>query len=183
MNIDLLKGYQSTIYERVKRSNDSYRASKAMAVDEIERLLAMYKTQFNERSMSDLQKLRLIRDAIEHWLRRYHGYVKEGYGAHYLQDGLIEKGVFEHVIPVREALDMLIQGILTVEEALNIPTCFISQENDKKLRDMKLVKNTPDAMYFFKRYENLNADFKTRDGQPIDLRSWTLENHFECFES
>jgi hypothetical protein len=101
------------------------------------------------------QTARLLRDSIDHWIRRYHGYAIEGsIGSHYTEVGVDKANcVFEHVIPAAKVRDMLLQGVLTVKQALNTPTCLISTRNDEILREEGHVSSSPDYWHFFKRYE------------------------------
>ena len=175
---NLVESYQPTTYKRVKRSEQTHLESKQLAEKEITRLLSLYQQQ------QTLPEKRLIRDAIDRWLRRYHGYVIEGgIGSHYVEVGVDCKScIFEHVIPARDALDMLLQGIMTVTQAMNIPTCLISKDNDQILSKSGLVKSSPDYWLFFKRYTVLTAQFATYDGTTIDTDTWTLEQHYNYFD-
>jgi hypothetical protein len=176
----LIESYQPTNYQRVKRSEQTHQESAVLTEREISRLLSLYQHQ------QTLQEKRLVRDAIDHWLRRYHGYVIEGgIGSHYAEVGVDSRNcIFEHIVPARDALDMLLQGIMTVRQAMNIPTCLISKDNDQLLRDHKRVSTSPDYWHFFKRYDVFDADtqFWTHNGQMIDRNTWTLEDHFTFFK-
>ena len=174
---NLVESYQPTVYKRVKRSEQTHLESKQLAEKEITRLLSLYRHQ------QTLQEKRLVRDAIDRWLRRYHGYVIEGgIGSHYIEVGVdIKSCIFEHVIPARDALDMLLQGIMTVSQAMNIPTCLISKHNDQILSKSGLVKSSPDYWLFFKRYHVLTAEFATHDSTTVDTNTWTLEQHYNYF--
>ena len=174
----LVESYQPTIYQRVKRSEQTHADSTVLTEQEIARLLSLYQNQ------QTLQEKRLVRDAIDHWLRRYHGYVIEGgIGSHYIEVGVNTRScIFEHIVPARDALDMLLQGIMTVKQAMNIPTCLISKDNDQVLRESGLVQSSPDYWLFFKRYTVLDSQFATHDGNIIDINDWTLKKHFDYFE-
>ena len=166
-------------YTKVKRSTDTHSESLAIAVSELERLINMYKDNHAP------QTARLLRDSMDHWIRRYHGYVIEGgIGAHYTEVGVgIKNCIFEHVIPAAKVRDMLIQGVLTTAQALNTPTCFISQLNDQLLREHKRVSSSPDYWQFFKRYDvfDTNTKFQTHNGKEININKWTLQDHFKLF--
>jgi hypothetical protein len=174
----LVESYKPTTYNRVKRSGQTHQESTDLTRKEISRLLTQYPIA------QSLQEKRLLRDAIDRWLRRYHGYVIEGgIGSHYVEVGVDRKScIFEHVIPARDALDMLLQGIMTVTQAMNIPTCLISKDNDQILSKSGLVKSSPDYWLFFKRYTVLTAQFATYDGTTIDTDTWTLEQHYNYFD-
>jgi hypothetical protein len=77
---------------------------------------------------------------------------------------------------------MLLQGIMTVKQAMNIPTCLISKPNDQILQKSGRVKSSPSYWYFFKRYNVLQAEHKTHDGTAIDPDTWTLEKHYTYFK-
>jgi hypothetical protein len=77
---------------------------------------------------------------------------------------------------------MMLAGALTVNQALNAPTCLISKANDEVLRRAGHVSTSPSYWHFFDRYSVLNTTFKTYNGQPItNLHDWTLEKHFTFF--
>jgi hypothetical protein len=175
----LVEGYQNKNYKRVQRNNDSYSQTLAFTVAELERLVSKYNEQFEEN-----QTARLIRDSIDHHIRRYHGYCIEGaIGSHYREIGVdIKECVFEHVIPASSVRDMLIQGRLSIIQALNTPTCLIKKNSDVTLRESGLSSTSPSNWYFFRRYEVLQSKFETYNGQPItDMHSMTLEDHFKLF--
>lgn len=176
----LVESFSPVTYSRVQRGDKSYKETYELTVSELERLVKMYK---EIRSVG--QTARLIRDSIDHWIRRYHGYAIEGsIGSHYTEVGVDKANcVFEHVIPAAKVRDMLLQGILTVKQALNTPTCLISKRNDEILREEGHVSSSPDYWNFFKRYEMFDeAKFVTYNGEEItDPSSWTLGDHFEKF--
>lgn len=175
----LVEGYQNKNYKRVQRNPTSYGQTLAFTVSELTRLVAMYQEQFEEN-----QTARLIRDSIDHHIRRYHGYSIEGaIGSHYREIGVdIKECVFEHVIPASSVRDMLIQGRLSIIQALNTPICLIKKASDTTLRESGLSSTSPSNWYFFRRYEVLQSKFETYNGQSItDLHSMTLEDHFKLF--
>jgi len=172
----LIENFESANYTRVSRGADSYAESETITVSELDRLVAMYHLG------GGAQTLRLVRDAIDHWLRRYHGYAIQGsIGAHYHQIGLKEKGIFEHVVPASRIRDMLIAGVLTPVQAMNMPTCQISNAGDRALRQAGLVSTTPSVWNFFDRYKILQSNFETHNGTPVDVSNWNLEKHFKLF--
>jgi hypothetical protein len=166
-------------YIKVKRSQDTHAESLNIAVAELDRLVKLYKSEHTP------QSARLLRDSMDHWIRRYHSYVIQGgIGAHYSQvDVDLKNCIFEHVIPAAKVRDMLIQGVLTTAQALNTPTCFISKKNDQLLREHKRVSSSPDYWQFFTRYDvfNNNEKFQTHNGQAISISTWTLQDHFTLF--
>ena len=177
----LVESYKKTERNRgVVRNTYSYRQCLEFTVEELTRLLEIYRGTVYEEDM----RARLLRDSIDHHIRRYHGYAIEGkFGSHYREVGVSDKNsVFEHVIPASSVRDMLIEGKLTINQALNAPTCRIQKHNDKILRESGLVKTSPDHWHFFKRYQVLNSQFETYNGQPIrDISSWSLEDHYNIF--
>lgn len=176
----LVESFSPVAYSRVQRGDQSYKETYELAVGEIERLVTMYK------ELGQVgQTARLIRDSIDHWIRRYHGYAIEGsIGSHYIEVGVDRANcVFEHVIPAAKVRDMLLAGVLTVKQALNTPTCLISRRNDEILREEGHVSSSPNYWNFFKRYAVFDsAQFVTYNGQTVDnLDTWTLEDHYEFF--
>ena len=174
----LVENFKPAKYNRVKRGVESYKSTVELTEQEISRLLSLYRHQ------QTLQEQRLIRDAIDHWLRRYHGYAIEGsIGSHYIEQGVDTKDcIFEHVIPASKVRDMLLQEILTIKQAMNTPTCLISSGNDKLLRKHGHVSSSPDYWNFFSRYTVLDSTFITYDGQKID-KDWDLQKHYEYFKT
>ena len=172
----LVESYQPAQYKRVARGDDSYKSTVELTEKELARLVSLYSVQ------QTLQEQRLIRDAIDHWLRRYHGYAIEGsIGSHYVEQGVDQKDcIFEHVIPASKVRDMLLQGILTIKQAMNTPTCLISSANDHLLRKHGHVSSSPDYWKFFNRYAVLKSKFATHNGQAVDS-AWNLQKHFEFF--
>jgi hypothetical protein len=174
-----LSKFTKANYIKVKRSEATHAESLTIAVAELDRLVKLYKGEHTP------QSARLLRDSMDHWIRRYHGYVIEGgIGAHYIQVGVdLDDCIFEHVIPAAKVRDMLIQGVLTTEQALNTPTCLISQLNDQLLREHKRVSSSPDYWQFFKRYNvfDTNTKFQTHNGNKININKWTLQDHFKFF--
>jgi hypothetical protein len=176
----LVEGFKPVTYSRVQRGDQSYKETHELTEKKLNLLLAEYK------ELKQVgQTARLLRDDIEFWIRRHQDYCIEGaIGAHYTELGVDKANcVFEHVIPVKQARDMLLQGVLTVKQALNTPTCLISRRNDEILREEGHVSSSPDYWNFFKRYEMFDdAKFVTYNGEEItDPSSWTLGDHFEKF--
>lgn len=164
----------------VKRGGPSYDATYQFCKSEIERLVSMYKQLLVED-----QTARLIRDKIDFALRRYHNYaIKENIGAHYYEKGLAHgtRTEFEHVIPASVARDLLLFDRLTVDEALNIPTCRLSAAKHKKLNSTRLGSTTPDIYWFWQRYQGLGVQLETHDGNVIDIATWNLDSHYKYFK-
>lgn len=173
-----LAGFKTQSYARVKRDVDTYADTLKLATAEIARLLDQY------RAGGTRQHLRLIRDAIDHWLRRYHGYTIGGsIGTHYRsREAVGGKTIFEHVIPAKDLRDMLLSGTLTMTEALNAPVCLITHAQDQLLKAAGLVSTTPDPWHFFGRYSVLDTEFyRVSDGAQIDIDDYTLLAHYDHY--
>ena len=175
----LMENFKDVEPARVQRNGQAYVDTDEFIRPELERYLAMYR-ELDQIS----QRGRLIRDQIDELIRRYHDYVIAGkIVAHYRQVGCrIKKGnVFEHVIPARSIRNMLIQGICTLDQALNAPTCLVTPKKNKVLADNKLTKSTPNAWFFWRRYDVLNIQIETYDGTPVDQATWDFAKHCDYF--
>ena len=173
-------------YTRVKRNDKAYRQCEEWAVVALERLLKLYRNNVVEEDM----QARLWRDDMDKAIRRYQEYAIQGrIKSHYIQSGvsLAAKDVtFEHVIPLCVVRDLLIDGKITIQQAINMPTCRVSKKVDKALREASLHDSTPDGWTFFKRYQLIAPDIeiKTFNGKSIDnLDTWTLEDHYRFFNT
>ena len=183
-----LESFVNPVYERTKRNDRSYTATTEYVTRRLKNLVSEYKTSSCISEMtkppSELQTLRLIRDEIDHNIRRYHGYsIKGSIGAHYKQVG-VTKGIFEHMIPASTVRDLLLAEVITPYQACNMPTCTLSKENDQLLKDAGLNSTTPDIYNFWLRYKkcfNTINQFETYDGTAILTSKWTLDNHFDYF--
>lgn len=175
-----LAGYTQKKPTPVKRGGPSYDATYRFCHSEIVRLVEMYK----QLAVED-QTARLIRDDIDFHLRRYHGYaIKENIGAHYFEMNLKAKTKteFEHIVPAAVARDLLLVGRITVDEALNIPTCRLSKSKHKMLNSTKLGSTTPDIYWFWQRYQSLGIAVQTYDGTAVDMLAWNLDTHYDYFK-
>jgi hypothetical protein len=163
----------------VKRGGASYDATYKFCVRGLNLCVWTYR-----RLKVEDQTARLIRDVMDFLLRRYHGYaIKENIGAHYYEKGLAPgtKTEFEHVIPASVARDLLLYDRLTVDEALNIPTCRLSAAKHKKLNSTRLGSTTPDIYWFWQRYQSLGIQVETHDGTAVDTVTWNLDSHYKHF--
>jgi len=170
--------FQDASYSRVKRGDVSYADTLKITKDELNRYVGIYKQGGNA------QHLRLVRDAIDHWLRRYHGYAIQGsIGSHYISACGRTAGatVFEHVVPASKVRDMFIAGILTAEQAMHMPTCIVSKQQDLILTSNGRVSSTSNIWQFFERYNIFDDKITTHDGTEIDQDKWTLGDHFSYF--
>jgi len=175
-----IESFQEVRYPKVTRNDRSYKQTEEFVTQEVTRLLDMY------RAMDVLdQRARLIRDCIDFLLRRAHGYNIEGnIGSHYRQVGVSASACdFEHVIPQAKIRDLLIQGKLSVRQAMNPPTCLIDKELHKQLKEEGWASRTPSIWHFWRRYTQVfDASYETFNGQPItDTEAWTLEKHYDFF--
>jgi hypothetical protein len=164
----------------VKRGGASYDATYRFCVRGLKLCVWTYR-----RLKVEDQTARLIRDVMDFLLRRYHGYaIKENIGAHYYEKGLARgvKTEFEHVIPAAVARDLLLYDRLTIDEALNIPTCRLSAVKHKKLNSTKLGSTTPDIYNFWQRYADLGITVETHDGIAVDMTTWHLDTHYNYFK-
>ena len=175
----LVENFQEVHYPRVIRNSNSYIQSEEFIKGEISRLLGMY-----EKLTTVNQTARLIRDGIDMYLRRYHGYSIEGnIGSHYRQkDVTADVCDFEHVIPQAKIRDLLIQQRITIDQAMNPPTCLIHKDLHRTLKEEGWASKTPDIYYFWRRYTNIfNIEIEVFNGRSIDTSSWNLDDHYSYF--
>ena len=177
-----VQGFEEINYRQVmvERNEDAYRITEEFVRGEVTRLVDMYR---NLRVLD--QRARLIRDGIDLYLRRGHGYTIEGsIGSHYREVGVdLDNCIFEHMIPQSRIRDLLIQDRITIKQAMNPPTCLISKEHDTQLSKSGFNNKTPSYWNFFDRYTGVfEAQYETFNGQSIeDPHLWTLGKHYEFF--
>ena len=177
-----VRGFHPPHYGRVQRSGESYQATRQFT----ERVVTVAVRLYQRIERLD-QTARLIRDLIEWALRRYHGYaIKERIRAHYrdrsIQPHEKQNLVFEHVIPVRYVIGLLLLSRITVEQAMNPPTCTLRKADHDRLEDLHLGDTTPDVWNFWQRYDDLGLDIVTHDGTAVDQTTWTLGSHVQYFD-
>ena len=174
-----IKNFRSPVYVRTKRSPENHRATETYVHSKLTNLVELYKSTRN-----DEQTAKLIRDDVDNSLRRYHDYcIKQRIGAHYVEVGLEENGIFEHMIPASTVRDMLIAEVITTEQACNVPTCKLSKQHDDLLRENGWNSKTPDIYNFWKRYQycfDTTSMFTTWDGHAVDT-NMTLDDHYKMF--
>lgn len=178
------------IYNRVRRDENTYRATNELLSLELERLVGSYQELETHKNSGEqqevLQSLRLIRDLIDFVLRRYHGYaIRQRIGAHYSEaelDG--EDSIYEHLIPASILRDLLLGGVLSIQHVLDSPTVLLSKENDRKLREKGLVSANRDLWFPFRRYElaGIKGRIISVEGSPINLNNWTLKDHYRLVD-
>lgn len=137
----IIESFKKTERNRtVKRNDKAYQQCEEFTTEELERLLEIYRGTVYEEDM----RARLLRDSIDHHIRRHHEYAIQGkIGSHYREVGISQNdSVFEHVIPASSVRDMLIEGKLTIKQALNTPTCQIRKTNDRVLRENGLDRKS-----------------------------------------
>ena len=163
-----------------KRDAESYKNIHAYVINDLRRLAKAY-----HKVTHDEDTLKLIREDVDHVLRRFHKYcIKERIGAHYIEVG-VEDGIFEHMVPNSVTRDLLLYDVISVHDACAMPTCLLSAESDALLREKGWSSQTPDIYYFWKRYEycfEVEDRFTTWDGTPVDPAQ-TLDDHFWKFPS
>lgn len=187
-----LKEYRPKRKANVKRNAKAYELALSTVTEELERLLKIYRDTVFEEDM----RARLYRDMIDFLLRRYHGYAIQGkIKSHYHQKGVSLKAsdtIFEHVIPAAQVRDYLIEGKLSINQALNVPTCRVSKAGNAMLNAKGMHDRNTDPWNFFKRYKigmttevkgvTVVPEFETYNGQAItDLETWTLQDHYNFF--
>ena len=177
MDYEKLTKWVKVSYRKVRRNEQTYRATEEFFTAEISRLVKAYP------ACPDIQSQRLIRDSIDFCLRRAHNYsIREKIGAHYTQVGLQGERTFEHLVPAAAIRDLLLNDVMPVRYALNAPTVLLSSSNDGKLRRAGLVSSSGNLFYPFKRYlsAGIEDQFETSKGDRItNLDAWSLRDHYE----
>lgn len=184
MNLELLesnvKNFVQPDYGRVVRDGQAYVATSRF----VKRGLKLCLFAYSKLERLD-QTARLLRDAIDFLLRRYHGYaIKDRIKAHYRDANLkvTDKTDFEHVIPAALLAALLIQGKISVDFAMNPPTCLLKKKHHALLKKQGLANKTPNIWYFWQRYEMLGIKLVTHDGTAVDPKTWTLGDHYTYFK-
>lgn len=177
-----LQKFVAPVYGRTQRTPDTYRTVTQHCSLHMARLIQEYHDVKN-----DQQLLREIRNDIDYYLRRYHEYCikqRDGMGAHYHELGADTDTDFEHLIPAARIRDLLLSEVLSIPQALNAPTVKLSRQKHSELKDAGWASHTPDMWLPFARYTAVfDAEFVTYDGVKIDPATWTLERHYQYFDS
>lgn len=174
-----MEGFRPLPQNKVTRSGASYQQTLTWTVDRLSMLVESY-----QRQESHNQTTQLIRQDFDTTLRFYHEYCIKGYlGAHYRECGLRPGTAteFEHVIPERVVREAVFAGRITIDQALECPTCQLSREKHRLLNKLGMKGSTPDPFWFWRRYQPLDVAIETRDGQSIDLNQWNLADHYRLF--
>lgn len=174
----LIEAFVPPVYGRTPRNAESYRATYRYCSGRLAEILEIYRGSTN-----DQQTLRLVRDDMDNLLRRYHGYaIKENIGAHYREVGVDANADFEHLIPAARIRDMMIAGVITIDQALNCPTVILSRTKHHALKEAGWASHTPDVWRPFQRYSQVfDGQFVTYDGRAVDTGTWTLADHYQYF--
>ncbi len=178
INKTLIENFVPPVYSKTPRNTNSYRATYRYCNQRLTGILKLYRGSTN-----DQQTLRLIRDDMDNLLRRFHGYaIKENIGSHYCEQGADQDCDFEHLVPASRVRDMMIAGVLTVEQALNCPTVTLSRSKHHALKEAGWGSQTPSVWLPFQRYlQVFDVGFETYDGELIDARFWSLDDHYQRF--
>ena len=99
-------------------------------------------------------------------------------GYHYRADGIEGKQHLEHVIPQNRIINAYLQGLITAEQALQMPLCMISDADKHTLEgDWQQSGNW---QYPFRRYKSAGytRTIRSVNGNEINMESHTLEDHF-----
>jgi hypothetical protein len=182
MNLqESLNQFIAPIYGKTRRSIDTYRTVDSHCEKRIKAIVDEYRETKNNQ-----QLLREIRNDIDYYLRRYHEYCikqRNGVGAHYHEQDILEKTDFEHLIPAARIRDLLLSDSITIEQALNAPTVLLSRSKHQMLKDAGWASQTPNMWLPFQRYVQVfSAKFQTYDGTEINPNDWTLEKHYQYFK-
>lgn len=176
-----VKTFSAPVYGRTRRTADTYRTVARHCARHLDLLVEEYRTIQN-----DQQLLREVRNDIDYYLRRYHEYCirqRDGMGAHYREIDADDDVDFEHLIPAARIRDMLLSGVITVEQALNAPTVTLSRAKHRLLKESGWASHTPDMWFPFHRYTQIfSAQFETYDGTAVDPDAWTLSQHYTYFQ-
>jgi hypothetical protein len=176
-----IEQFAPPVYGKTKRTAETYQTVAKYCTKNLLRLVDDYKSVSN-----DQQLLREIRNDIDTYLRRYHKYCieeRDGMDAHYVEIGADTETDFEHLIPAARIRDLLLAGVISVEQALNAPTVKLSRVKHHLLKDAGWASHTPDMWLPFKRYSQVfTAVYSTHDGTAVDPNTWTLEKHYNYFK-
>lgn len=176
-----LQHFVAPVYGKTKRSSATYQTVAKHCSNHLTNLVREYAAVEN-----DQQLLREIRNDMDYYLRRYHKYCieeRDSMGAHYIEVGADKDTDFEHLIPASRIRDLLLAGVISVEQGLNAPTVRLSRAKHIALKDAGWASHTPDMWLPFVRYANVfEAQYETHDGKTIDPQTWTLDDHFTYFK-
>ena len=128
----------------------------------------------------------VIRAHLRHLIREYQAYVvKHNFKAHYV---CVDGARFEHALPLQYLTELLLSDVITVSQALDSPTAYVSKELDNSLQKEEFKQNdTP--YYFLRRYARaaeragMSAVLLTTPFEDeINPHTWTLDDHYELVD-
>jgi uncharacterized protein (DUF2461 family) len=99
-------------------------------------------------------------------------------GYHYRADNIESKQHLEHVIPQNRIINAYLHGLITAEQALQMPLCMIS-DSDKHILEGDW-QQSGNWQYPFRRYisAGYTRGILSVTGKQIDLQNHTLDDHF-----
>jgi hypothetical protein len=100
-------------------------------------------------------------------------------GYHYRADNIEGKQHLEHVIPQNRIINAYLHGLITAEQALQMPLCMISDADKHTLEgDWQQSGNW---QYPFRRYVSAgySKTIRSVNGREIDMNNHTLDDHFQ----
>ena len=99
-------------------------------------------------------------------------------GYHYRADNIEGKQHLEHVIPQNRIINAYLHGLITAEQALQMPLCMIS-DSDKHILEGDW-QQSGNWQYPFRRYisAGYTRGILSVTGKQIDLQNHTLDDHF-----
>ena len=175
-----MEGFRPGSYPQVVRGGASYHQMHQWTLERLQYL----ETRYQQQTSHDMTT-QLIRMDFDNTLRNYHRYVIQDHlGAHYREQGITaqDRTEFEHVIPIRVIREAVFTGRMSIQRALNVPTCDLRSSLHKRLGQTGYRDDTPCPFWFWRRYQDLGIKICTRDGQAVDLSTWNLETHYKHFD-
>jgi len=144
----------------IKRTPEYYKQCEYTAIKSIESQIELYKDP-NAAQQE-------VKRNINRTLRRFHDYniLERKDIILYYVDTSSEDTTVEHVIPVNIITDKLINGEITIKEALYTDICLLSKTNNKLLREAGLTNTHNNLNKPFSRYRDAGIDISViRDPQ------------------
>lgn len=146
------------------------------------RYLSMVQEEIAQRTLNRRfhdEPQRTINDLIR-WCHGAMGmYAGTSSGCLYVESAISKSGsVIEHVIPVSDLVDLYFRKNVPLPLLLFLPVAKISKESNLLLRVR--AKTNLNHKFPFRRYaeSGFNTQICDHAGNPIDLRNYTLEDHF-----
>ena len=85
----------------------------------------------------------------------------------------------EHVIPVAEIVRMLIAEEITFHESIFYPIALIKGSSEERIKKSGRAKSHFDILNPFKRYEGLEINIFTWEGDYVDPNTWSMDEHWK----